>query len=158
MGRQQAMPHIKSFGRFIAVPAASVLPHNSTTGSGNLNLTALPAAAPQQQQKQQQNAGGSSQAASQQQQQQEQLAFEFPWWLVTSHNLSKSAWGQLQNAKRGGRQLFVASYELGVLCLPELEAAYRRHPHRYVRVRVCEVGEMTQPASAHMPPPTLVLF
>lgn len=53
--------------------------------------------------------------------------FEAPWWLVTSHNLSKAAWGELQ---KGGQALYMRSYELGVLCLPELEAAYRRHPHR----------------------------
>lgn len=53
--------------------------------------------------------------------------YELPWFLVTSHNLSKAAWGELQ---KGGQQLFIRSYELGVLCLPSLEAAYRRHPHR----------------------------
>lgn len=49
------------------------------------------------------------------------------WLLVCSHNMSKAAWGCLQ---KGGAQLFVRSYELGVLLLPSLEAAYRSHPHR----------------------------
>lgn len=34
------------------------------------------------------------------------------WLLVTSANLSGSAWGKLE---KGGDQLFVRSYELGVL-------------------------------------------
>jgi hypothetical protein len=76
---------------------------------------------PTQQQQQQ------PQQQQQQQQQQQGAAFELPWWCVTSHNLSKAAWGELQ---RGSQQLFIRSYELGVLCLPALEAAYRRHPHR----------------------------
>jgi tyrosyl-DNA phosphodiesterase-1 len=60
-------------------------------------------------------------------QQHQQQAFELPWLFVTSHNLSKAAWGELL---KNGQQLFIRSYELGVLCLPSLEAAYRRHPHR----------------------------
>jgi hypothetical protein len=31
---------------------------------------------------------------------------------------------------KGGTMLMVRSYELGVLSSPELEAAWRRHPHR----------------------------
>ena len=49
------------------------------------------------------------------------------WLLVTSHNLSKAAWGQLQLK---GEQLRILSYELGALLLPRLEAAYRAHRHR----------------------------
>lgn len=52
---------------------------------------------------------------------------ELSWWLLASHNLSKAAWGSLQ---KGGSQLMIRSYELGVLLTPELEEAYRRHPHR----------------------------
>jgi tyrosyl-DNA phosphodiesterase-1 len=36
---------------------------------------------------------------------------------VTSHNLSKAAWGALEVK---GSQLFIRSYELGVLVYPEL--------------------------------------
>eukprot|EP00892_Ulva_mutabilis_P008980 jgi/Ulvmu1/6454/UM003_0084.1 len=52
---------------------------------------------------------------------------EVAWFLLGSHNLSKAAWGELQKERTS---LFIRSYELGVLCLPELEAAYRGHPHR----------------------------
>lgn len=50
-----------------------------------------------------------------------------PWYLVASHNLSKAAWGALQ---KNGQQLMIRSYELGVLCVPSLEAKHRQHPHR----------------------------
>ncbi|KAG2496528.1 hypothetical protein HYH03_005352 [Edaphochlamys debaryana] len=51
---------------------------------------------------------------------------ELAWVLCTSHNLSKAAWGELQ---KGGSQLMVRSYELGVLVTPASEAAYRSSPH-----------------------------
>lgn len=47
------------------------------------------------------------------------------WAAVTSSNLSKAAWGELQ---KGGAQLFCRSYELGVLLTPALEAAFRAAP------------------------------
>ncbi|GLC33895.1 hypothetical protein PLESTB_000815500 [Pleodorina starrii] len=50
---------------------------------------------------------------------------QLAWFLVTSHNLSKAAWGVLQ---KGGSQLMIRSYELGVLVTPALEAAYRASP------------------------------
>nr|BAG51203.1 unnamed protein product [Homo sapiens] len=37
------------------------------------------------------------------------------WFLVTSANLSKAAWGALE---KNGTQLMIRSYELGVLFLP----------------------------------------
>ncbi|XP_053553544.1 tyrosyl-DNA phosphodiesterase 1 [Bombina bombina] len=37
------------------------------------------------------------------------------WFIVTSANLSKAAWGSLE---KNGTQLFIRSYELGVLFLP----------------------------------------
>ncbi|XP_044127494.1 tyrosyl-DNA phosphodiesterase 1 [Bufo gargarizans] len=40
---------------------------------------------------------------------------ELAWFLVTSANLSKAAWGSLE---KNGAQLFIRSYELGVLFLP----------------------------------------
>ncbi|KAJ3046202.1 tyrosyl-DNA phosphodiesterase 1 [Rhizophlyctis rosea] len=42
---------------------------------------------------------------------------ELAWFLLTSANLSKAAWGSLE---KGGAQLMVRSYELGVLVYPEL--------------------------------------
>ena len=53
---------------------------------------------------------------------------ELAWMLLSSHNLSKAAFGELQ---KNATSLFVRSYELGVLFLPSLEAAYRKHPHRH---------------------------
>jgi len=41
-----------------------------------------------------------------------------PWFLLTSANLSKPAWGEWQNNKWGGTSFFMRSYELGVLFLP----------------------------------------
>ncbi|XP_069772013.1 tyrosyl-DNA phosphodiesterase 1 isoform X2 [Narcine bancroftii] len=41
---------------------------------------------------------------------------ELAWFLVTSANLSKAAWGTLE---KNGFQLMIRSYELGVLYLPE---------------------------------------
>ena len=42
------------------------------------------------------------------------------WLLLTSHNLSKSAWGEFQQSAMGERQLAIKSFELGVLFLPSL--------------------------------------
>ncbi|KAJ3211860.1 tyrosyl-DNA phosphodiesterase 1 [Entophlyctis luteolus] len=41
---------------------------------------------------------------------------DISWILVTSHNLSKAAWGSLQLK---GTQLFIRSYEIGVLLAPD---------------------------------------
>ena len=38
--------------------------------------------------------------------------------VMTSHNLSKAAWGTLQ---KNDTQLYIMHYELGVLLLPSLE-------------------------------------
>ena len=37
------------------------------------------------------------------------------WFLVTSSNLSKAAWGELQ---KNGSQMLIRNYEIGVLLLP----------------------------------------
>ncbi|KAL3159457.1 hypothetical protein ABBQ38_009882 [Trebouxia sp. C0009 RCD-2024] len=49
------------------------------------------------------------------------------WFILASHNLSKAAWGALQ---KQGTQLFIRSFELGVMFLPSLEARYQQHPHQ----------------------------
>mmetsp|Transcript_6064 Transcript_6064/g.13427 ORF Transcript_6064/g.13427 Transcript_6064/m.13427 type:complete len:596 (-) Transcript_6064:25-1812(-) len=49
------------------------------------------------------------------------------WLFVGSHNLSKAAWGELQ---KGGQQLCIRSYELGVLVLPSRLGALERDPER----------------------------
>ncbi|KAI5066303.1 hypothetical protein GOP47_0018927 [Adiantum capillus-veneris] len=43
---------------------------------------------------------------------------DLAWFLLTSSNLSKAAWGALQ---KNGSQLMIRSYELGVLFLPSLQ-------------------------------------
>jgi tyrosyl-DNA phosphodiesterase-1 len=44
------------------------------------------------------------------------------WFHLTSANLSKAAWGKVQESKwKGGRSgLYIMSYEAGVLFLPKL--------------------------------------
>ena len=49
---------------------------------------------------------------------------------MTSSNFSSPAWGVLQ---KGGSQLCITSYELGVLLLPSLELAYRNSRWRGFR-------------------------
>ena len=55
---------------------------------------------------------------------------EIAWICITSHNLSKAAWGEQVQSKKYNRSLFrILSYELGVLIVPSLEMAYRNHRH-----------------------------
>ncbi|XP_033639145.1 tyrosyl-DNA phosphodiesterase 1-like [Asterias rubens] len=42
------------------------------------------------------------------------------WFLVTSSNMSKAAWGALE---KNGQQLMIRSYEMGVLFLPDIFAS-----------------------------------
>jgi tyrosyl-DNA phosphodiesterase-1 len=53
---------------------------------------------------------------------------EIAWAIMTSSNLSKAAWGELQ---KDGSQLQIRSYELGVLFLP---SHYQSGPHAAVAV------------------------
>jgi tyrosyl-DNA phosphodiesterase-1 len=48
---------------------------------------------------------------------------EISWFLLTSSNLSMAAWGK---CARSGSQIYVKSYELGVLFLPERILSTRR--------------------------------
>lgn len=50
----------------------------------------------------------------------------FPWFLLTSSNMSKAAWGEMQ---KGESQLCVRNYEIGVLFIPEALAQAFRKPH-----------------------------
>lgn len=55
---------------------------------------------------------------------------EIAWFCVTSHNLSKAAWGEQQESKKYNCTLLkILSYELGVLLVPSLEKAYRQSRH-----------------------------
>lgn len=53
---------------------------------------------------------------------QEQPAGTLAYVLLTSANLSKAAWGEFQ---KNNTQLFMRSYELGVLLLPEPGETFR---------------------------------
>jgi tyrosyl-DNA phosphodiesterase-1 len=51
------------------------------------------------------------------------------WFVVTSHNMSKAAWGEVQNSSRhGSRRLFVRHWELGVFLSPQTLRAERLVP------------------------------
>ena len=51
------------------------------------------------------------------------------YWIITSHNLSKAAWGTIQNStKYGERRLFVRHWELGVFVAPSLLLCNRLVP------------------------------
>ena len=49
------------------------------------------------------------------------------WFVVSSHNMSKAAWGEIQNTSRG-RRLFVRHWELGVFLSPSLLQCERLVP------------------------------
>jgi hypothetical protein len=70
------MPHIKSYTRYLA---------QSIPSSGS-------------------SVPDPSSCQPQQQQQQQQQGAELAWCVITSHNLSKAAWGSLQ---KGGSQLMI---------------------------------------------------
>lgn len=50
------------------------------------------------------------------------------WFVVTSHNMSKAAWGEVQNSRNGSRRLFVRHWELGVFLSPQTLRAERLVP------------------------------
>ncbi|KAK9812082.1 hypothetical protein WJX73_004687 [Symbiochloris irregularis] len=81
-------------------------------------------------------------------------SFELPWALVTSHNLSIAAWGQLQV---NNQQLSISHYELGVMILPCLEAQYLRHRHCNFSCTFPESsGQLVQPLGS--PEDTVQLY
>ncbi|XP_072129065.1 tyrosyl-DNA phosphodiesterase 1 isoform X1 [Mobula birostris] len=75
---------------------------------------------------------------------------ELAWFLVTSANLSKAAWGTLE---KNGIQLMIRSYELGVLYLPE---AFGIGTGRFLVQRGqrpdCKPPEMLFPVPYDLPP------
>ncbi|BDA43991.1 Tyrosyl-DNA phosphodiesterase 1 [Coccomyxa sp. Obi] len=68
------------------------------------------------------------------------------YFLLTSHNLSKAAWGALQ---KKNSQLYIMHYELGVLLLPSLEERYRSH--RHFGFSCTQPSQMPSPAAAAQP-------
>ncbi|XP_041069779.1 tyrosyl-DNA phosphodiesterase 1 isoform X1 [Carcharodon carcharias] len=75
---------------------------------------------------------------------------ELAWFVVTSANLSKAAWGTLE---KNGFQLMIRSYELGVLYLPK---AFGIETGRFSvhqgRLSDCKVSEMSFPIPYDLPP------
>lgn len=75
---------------------------------------------------------------------------ELAWFLVTSANLSKAAWGTLE---KNGFQLMIRSYELGVLYLPE---AFGMESGRFLVRRDpsldCKPSVMPFPVPYDLPP------
>eukprot|EP00878_Enallax_costatus_P031898 GHUV01034960.1.p1 GENE.GHUV01034960.1~~GHUV01034960.1.p1 ORF type:complete len:239 (+),score=71.93 GHUV01034960.1:371-1087(+) len=120
------MPHIKTYGRFLTHRQPTQ--QQQTTPPGTAAAAGASSSGPQMNQAQPAAGmadGGDRTYTS---------GAELSWWLVTSHNLSKAAWGSLQVCQRGPhrgqQQLMIRSYELGVLATPQLEEAYLRHRHR----------------------------
>jgi len=66
-----------------------------------------------------------------------------PWFLLTSANLSKSAWGSLD---KSGRKLTIRSYEMGVLFLPKFVLG-----EKHLHFRLCD-REGGFPAPVKVPP------
>ena len=70
---------------------------------------------------------------------------ELRWLYVGSANLSKSAWGEVQQPASGGPpQLRVASFEIGVLFVPRLVSRCAGRP---VRLLLGEGNERDRPAA-----------
>ncbi|XP_067848156.1 tyrosyl-DNA phosphodiesterase 1 isoform X2 [Heptranchias perlo] len=75
---------------------------------------------------------------------------ELAWFIVTSANLSKAAWGTLE---KNGTQLMIRSYELGVLYLPEaFEMGTGRFSVRRGQLPDCKASEMSFPVPYDLPP------
>lgn len=73
---------------------------------------------------------------------------DLAWVILTSHNLSKAAWGSLQ---KQGTQLMIRSYEMGVLFGPSTENLFRSSPHRFFSctdIRPDESSEIAQRSSS----------
>lgn len=72
------------------------------------------------------------------------------WLVLTSHNLSKAAWGEVQNSNRyGGRRLFVRHWELGVMVSP-----CTLHVDRLVHWTTPTTSTTTTKASSSVQPST----
>ncbi|KAL8615227.1 hypothetical protein ACOMHN_050268 [Nucella lapillus] len=73
------------------------------------------------------------------------------WFLVTSANLSKAAWGALEKQKT---QLMIRSYEIGVLFLPKHFGLSRSFPVAKTAGEVVRSREVMLPFPYDLPPPT----
>jgi len=61
--------------------------------------------------------------------------------VVTSHNLSKAAWGALQ---KNDSQLYIMHYELGVLLLPSLELVSPVYYSKFVSISLQPTASFLQ--------------
>ncbi|XP_076441620.1 tyrosyl-DNA phosphodiesterase 1-like isoform X2 [Babylonia areolata] len=73
------------------------------------------------------------------------------WFLVTSANLSKAAWGALEKQKT---QLMIRSYEIGVLFLPKYFGVNGSFPVAKTTAEVIKSKEIMLPFPYDLPPPT----
>ena len=67
-----------------------------------------------------------------------------PWFLLTSANLSKAAWGSLD---RTGKSLMIRSYEMGVLFLPKFVLG-----EKHLHFKLCTSQEEGFPVPIKIPP------
>jgi tyrosyl-DNA phosphodiesterase-1 len=77
----------------------------------------------------------------------------FNWFVLASHNMSKAAWGEVQNSKRfGTRQLFLSSWELGVFISPQTVQVDRLTYYSESLVSTTKLGLIPLPYPLHPQP------
>lgn len=75
------------------------------------------------------------------------------WFVLASHNMSKAAWGEVQNSKRfGTRQFFLSSWELGVFLSPQTVQVDRLTYYSESFVSTSKVGIIPFPYPLHPQP------
>lgn len=105
-GRQRATPHMKCYFRYRYIHHISVSPRSTSTSGSTLSSST--SSTPR-------SAAVVSASSSDE--------VELDWFVLTSSNLSGAAWGVLE---KGGSQMHIRSYELGVLFLPsKLQTLHR---------------------------------
>ncbi|KAJ3133166.1 tyrosyl-DNA phosphodiesterase 1 [Physocladia obscura] len=71
---------------------------------------------------------------------------DIAWLVVSSHNLSRAAWGALE---LNGSQLFIRSYEIGVLLIPEY---FKTSKTQNIRMKAVSAEEMREVLSEIVQP------
>lgn len=99
-GRQRAMPHLKSYARFRSIQSSFAEAKNPRESASS--------------------ASGDEKANA------HDSKNTLAYLCISSHNLSKAAWGQQQRHAAHGTQLRILSYELGIVLTPQTELSYRR--------------------------------
>eukprot|EP00899_Mesostigma_viride_P014090 jgi/Mesvir1/22682/Mv14105-RA.1 len=117
--RGRAMPHIKTYVRYaptpVTIPAGRAAAGAGASGHGGASRDGRAGSVDTMDRVA--GADGSIKASSCSQGAQE--AVSIAWLLLTSANLSKAAWGKLE---KGDAQMWLPSYEMGVLLLPAVLA------------------------------------